>query len=77
MKQLWKDVLELERFPKDCESFFELGGNSYKIFYLINNLPKYLEGKLEISDFYEFERFREFIKNVENKYNYSNKKTSN
>lgn len=55
LSELWQNVLELDAPPKEDDDFFELGGNSYKAFFIISNLSEGYEGKLEMNDFYEYE----------------------
>ena len=55
LAELWQAVLELDETPTEDADFFELGGNSYKAFFVITNLPEEYEGKLEMNDFFEYE----------------------
>ena len=55
LAELWQAVLELDETPTEEADFFELGGNSYKAFFVITNLPEEYEGKLEMNDFLEYE----------------------
>ncbi len=55
LAELWQNALELDKAPKENEDFFELGGNSYKAFFIVSNMPEEYQGKLEINDFYEYE----------------------
>lgn len=58
---LWKESLELEVVPKDEDNFFDLGGNSYKAFFLVENLPDEYRDKVELTDFYDCETFGEMV----------------
>ncbi|MCR4794363.1 MULTISPECIES: acyl carrier protein [Ruminococcus] len=58
---LWKESLELEEVPKDEDNFFDLGGNSYKAFFLVENLPDEYRDKVELTDFYDCETFGEMV----------------
>lgn len=55
LAELWQTALELDKAPEENEDFFELGGNSYKAFFIVSNMPEEYQGKLEINDFYEYE----------------------
>lgn len=55
--QLWKMTLETEEDPSDEDDFFDCGGNSYKAFFIITNMPEEYKGMLEMGDFYDCETF--------------------
>lgn len=55
LTEQWQTVLELDEPPAPSDDFFELGGNSYKAFFLIGNLGEGYDGKLDLNDFYELE----------------------
>ena len=55
LAELWRNVLELDELPNAEDDFFELGGNSYKAFFVMANLPEEYQGKLEMNDFYDYE----------------------
>lgn len=65
LAESWKTVLELEEEPQNTDDFFDLGGNSYKAFFIIKNLPEEFQGKLEMSDFYDCESFEEMVQVIE------------
>ncbi len=54
-----KDALELEELPNPDENFFDIGGSSFKAFYIINNLLGDKKDMLKFSDFYNSESIRE------------------
>ncbi len=64
---LWKEALELDDVPKDDDNFFNLGGNSYKAFFLVENLPEEYKDKVELTDFYDCETFGEMVKIISEK----------
>lgn len=59
--ELWQEALQLESVPNEDDNFFDLGGNSYKAFFLVENLPDEYKDKVEITDFYDCESFGEMI----------------
>ncbi|HRU97889.1 MAG TPA: phosphopantetheine-binding protein [Ruminococcus sp.] len=61
LQELWKETLELEDIPKEEDNFFDLGGNSYKAFFLVENLPEEYKDKVELTDFYDCETFGEMV----------------
>ena len=52
---LVKEYLDLDDMPSGKDDFFELGGNSFKAFCVINNLTDEYKDGLIMSDFYEAE----------------------
>ena len=59
--ELWKETLELTELPKWEDNFFDLGGNSYKAFFLVENLPDEYKDKVELTDFYDCETYGEMV----------------
>lgn len=56
---LVKEYLDLDETPNGEDDFFEMGGNSFKAFCVMNNLPEKYQGGLFMSDFYEAESLNE------------------
>ncbi len=55
--QLWQMALETDDEPAEDDDFFDCGGNSYKAFFIMTNLPEEYKGLLEMDDFYDYETF--------------------
>lgn len=64
LAELWKKALELEQIPEPDQNFFDLGGNSFKAFFVVENLPTEYKSKIELTDFYDCETLEEMVQNI-------------
>lgn len=62
LAQLWQRALESDAAPGGEDNFFDLGGNSFKAFFVLENLPEPYKSKLEMNDFYDCESFDEMLR---------------
>lgn len=60
LKEIWKEILELDELPAEDESFFDLGGNSFSAAQVIAELEDRTGKTAEVSDFYERETIAQF-----------------
>ena len=64
LSELWKKALELERVPELDQNFFDVGGNSFKAFFVVENLPSEYKSKIELTDFYDCDTLEEMVQNI-------------
>ncbi|MBQ6250293.1 acyl carrier protein [Ruminococcus sp.] len=60
LREIWKEILELEELPDENESFFDLGGNSFSAAQVIAELEDRTGKTAEVADFYERETIAQF-----------------
>lgn len=61
LREIWKDILELEELPDVNESFFDLGGNSFSAAQVIAELEDKTGKTAEVADFYDHETIEQFV----------------
>jgi len=55
LRHIWQEVLSLEEAPKDDESFFDLGGNSYLSSKAVQAISEEFGKTMNVSDMYEYD----------------------
>lgn len=64
LRHMIKDALELDALPDPEDDFFDIGGNSFKAFFIVKNMPEKYTDKVLLSDFYSCETISELAQEI-------------